>query len=421
MTKKIVEMRQKRAQLIKDGRALLDAAEKDGNRDLTAEERSKYDAIMADVDKIADRVQAEERQSALENDLEKTDDSGVRTQPETENEEQSGHPTDSKEYRKAWRDFLHATDERGTGLIKLRNKYVESRALQMDSDIQGGYVIAPQQFANQVVLKKKDLVFVRNMATVIPMGKAESLGVPTLATEPEDLTWSGEITARDEETAMNFGKRELFPHPMNKLLKVSKKLLRASVIDVEALVRDRIAYKQAVTEETAFLTGSGAQQPLGVFTASNDGISTSQDISTGNTNTSIQTDGLFEAKYGLKQQYRQNCAWIFHRDAVKQIMKLKDGEGDYLLKPDLRSAVGLDRLLGFPVYESEYAPNTFTSGLYVGILGDFSYYWIADALTIQIQRLVELYAATNQDGFIAISETDGMPIQEEAFVRVTLA
>jgi HK97 family phage major capsid protein len=72
------------------------------------------------------------------------------------------------------------------------------------------------------------------------------------------------------------------------------------------------------------------------------------------------------------------------------------------------------------VFLSEYAPNTFTSGKYVGILGDFRFYWIADALDMQIQRLVELYAETNQVGLIGRLETDGMPVLSEAFTRVTL-
>jgi hypothetical protein len=40
---------------------------------------------------------------------------------------------------------------------------------------------------------------------------------------------------------------------------------------------------------------------------------------------------------------------------------------------------------------------------------------------MEMQRLVELYAATNQIGFIGRKETDGMPVLAEAFVRVTLA
>ena len=69
---------------------------------------------------------------------------------------------------------------------------------------------------------------------------------------------------------------------------------------------------------------------------------------------------------------------------------------------------------------SEYAPSTFTENLYIGMLGDFANYWIADALDMTMQRLVELYAATNQVGFISRFESDGMPVLEEAFVRVKL-
>ena len=74
-----------------------------------------------------------------------------------------------------------------------------------------------------------------------------------------------------------------------------------------------------------------------------------------------------------------------------------------------------------PIHASEYAPNTFTTGLYVGIVGDWSQYWIADALDMTVQRLVELYAATNQVGLIGRMESDGMPVLGEAFARVTLA
>jgi HK97 family phage major capsid protein len=80
-----------------------------------------------------------------------------------------------------------------------------------------------------------------------------------------------------------------------------------------------------------------------------------------------------------------------------------------------------DTILDAPYYISEYVPNTFTTGLYVGIIGDMSFYWIADALSLQIQRLVELYAESNQIGLIGRLETDGLPVLEEAFARVTLA
>jgi HK97 family phage major capsid protein len=59
--------------------------------------------------------------------------------------------------------------------------------------------------------------------------------------------------------------------------------------------------------------------------------------------------------------------------------------------------------------------------LYVGIIGDFSFYYIADSLQLEFQRLDELYAGNSQVGFIARLESDGMPVLEEAFARVKLA
>lgn len=80
-----------------------------------------------------------------------------------------------------------------------------------------------------------------------------------------------------------------------------------------------------------------------------------------------------------------------------------------------------DTILGRPFHESEYAPNTFTSGQVVGIIGDFSRYLIADALDMEIQVLDQLYVESNQTGYIARMETDGMPTLENAFARVKLA
>jgi HK97 family phage major capsid protein len=161
---------------------------------------------------------------------------------------------------------------------------------------------------------------------------------------------------------------------------------------------------------------------MGVFTAATIGfgISTARDVSTGNTATAFTFDGLMEALYSLKAQYHPKATWIFHRDAIKMARKLKDGMGQYIWQPSVQQGQP-DLLLGRPYKMSEYCPNTFTASKYVGIIGDFSFYWIADALSMRIQRLNELYAAANQIGFIGRLESDGMPVLNEAFARVKLS
>jgi HK97 family phage major capsid protein len=295
----------------------------------------------------------------------------------------------------------------------------EYRALQADSDVAGGYLLAPQQWSNQLIQAVDNQTFIRQYSTVTMVTTSDSLGAPALAADPEDATWQSEIAAPNEDTAMTLGARELKPNMYAKLLKVSDKLLMTSAVPVENLVMTRLAYKAGVTEEKVFLTGHGAGQPLGCMVADAAGISTDRDASTGNTNTTITFDGLKEAKYSMKGQYWPRLRWIYHRDAVKMLSKIKDGEGRYQWADSVVEGEP-DRLMGFPVHMSEYQSNTFTSGLYVGILGDFSQYWIADLNQVGIKRLDELYAGNFQVGFRLARYIDGMPVLEEAFARVTL-
>jgi len=290
--------------------------------------------------------------------------------------------------------------------------------LQADSDTGGGYLVTPMQFVDRLIQAVDNAVHIRQWATVFSVPSAASLGVPTLESDPADATWTAELGTGTEDSSMGFGRRALTPHPLAKRIKISNKLLRL-VPDSEALVRSRLAYKFAVTWEQAALTGSGSNQPLGVFTASDLGISTGRDVSEDNTDSAVTFDGLINARFALNDAYKLRARWLAHGDFYRQVAKIKDGEGQYIWRQSVMAGEP-DMLLGFPAYASEHAPNTFTTGKYVGMLGDFSHYWIVDALSMSVQRLVELYAETNQVGLIGRLESDGMPVLEEAFVRVKL-
>jgi len=298
--------------------------------------------------------------------------------------------------------------------------FEQLRALQADDDKAGGYTVAPEQFMARLIQDKDRRVFLRPFSTIIPIGKAASIAFPELEDDPADANWTAEIKTGSEDSTMDFKKRALFPHPCAKRIKVSRTLARISAINIEALVRERLAYKFGITEEKAFITGSGVDEPLGVMTASDVGLSASRDVSTGNTTTSVKFDGLMEVVGNMEEQYLTNCRWIFHRNGITKIRKLKDGEGRYIWEP--RTTVNRpDLLLGYPVHQSEYMSNTWTAGLKVGIFGDFTYYWIVDALTYFVQVLNELYAETNQIGYIGRQEVDGAPVHEKAFTRVKLS
>lgn len=424
------ELREKRSRAVHEARVVVETAEAE-KRALTAEEQEQYDRLMAEQDELRGRIERAERIAALDEELDARAD-----EPLTQRENAGGEAAPEQfrfvsrglaalnEQNVDWRSEPAWQALLRTNLPAYRKgfsrfvRYGEQRALQVDSDTAGGYLTAPVQWVDRLIQAIDNQTFIRQWATVIAVPTAQSLGAPSLETDPADPTWTAEIATGTEDSSMAFGRRELFPHPLAKRLKVSKRLLRVYP-NAENLVRDRLAYKFAVTFENAALNGSGSNQPLGIFTASAQGINTDRDAATGNTTTAVTFDGLIEAKYTLKQQYWPNARWLAHSDFYKMVAKLKDDDGQYLWRESVRAGEP-DMLLGMPSYFSAYAPNTFTTGLYVGVLADFSQYWIADALDMQIQRLVELYSETNQDGFIGRLESDGLPVLSEAFVRVTL-
>jgi HK97 family phage major capsid protein len=402
-------MRQKRAKLIADARELLTRSA-DGN--MGAEDQAQYDALFAEGEKLAGTIRQFEALDAAAQALPAPQ---TATTPRTGGEENraNGQAVETRatpEYRAAFEVFLRG------GWNALGP--VEHRALQSDLGTAGGYLVTPMQFVNDLIKGVDNLVMIRQWATTFQVPNAQSLGVPTLEADPSDPTWTAEIATGTEDSTMAFGRRELHPHPLAKRIKISNKLLR-QLPGAETLVRDRLAYKFAVAMEAGYMTGSGAGQPLGVFTASADGIPVARDVATDNAATAPTFAGLINAKFALKGQYWPNARWLFHRDTVKVISKIVDGDGQFIWRVDARQGEP-DMLLGLPVHMSEYAPNTLTASLYVGVLGDFRNYWIADALDMQVQRLVELYAETNQIGLIGRMESDGAPVLAESFVRVKL-
>lgn len=416
--KKIIELRRKRGKLVADARALNDRVEGE-NRAMTQEEQNSWDAMMNEVEALRVQIEREERLLESERELGETDgDNGRRmggdedADPDARGgrEEQGGDPRATAEYRAAFDRYVR----RGLdGLVGMENRAV----LQADSDSGGGFLV-PTALADRLIKAIDNMVYIRQAATVLSVTNAEAMGVPTLETDPSDSVWTSELATGSEDTSTEFGRRDFRPHPLAKRIKISRKLLRL-LPNIDDFIIERLAYKFAITQEKAFLTGDGAGKPLGVFVASAKGISTGRDEATDNTSTAVTADGMINAKYKLKAQYWPNARWLFHRDIVKQVAKLQTDDGHYLWRESARTGEP-DMLLGRPVMMSEEAPNTSTTGQYVGMLGDWSQYWIADALTMQLQRLDELYAESNQVGLIGRMETDGMPVLEEAFVRIKL-
>lgn len=419
---KILELRQARAKALHDARAIHTAAGTE-KRDMSAEESANFDALMLKVDELAEQIKTASEEERDDDEEKKTAEERLAEAEAKEKEDKErslqkrsagrinpeGGDADhraSEKYAKAYRNWVR------TG--------VQHRDLSMTTTA-GGYLVTPTKLSKDLVIALNNMVFLRGLADIETLTEAASLGVPQITTDISDADWTSEVpSSLTADTALVTARRDLTPQFLCKLALISHKLLQFSG-RAEQVVNERLGYKFGVAEEKAFLTGDGSGKPLGVFYASASGIPTSRDVACAS-QTTFTADELINLSMSIPQQYTKSKSfgWIMHRDSVKIARKLKDGEGRYVWQ----IGIGLDRpdtLLGYPLYQSEYAPNTFTTGLYVAALGDFRYYKIVDVANMEVQRLVERYADTNQVGFLGRRYVDGSPVLGAAFSRLKLA
>ena len=397
MSAKLREMLEKRNRSVTEARALVDKAETE-KREMSAEETGQYDALMKEAVSLRDKI---DRETKLQ------EEERANAAASIGKENRGTPPTPDAELRSAaFRNLLR------TGDLSAE----EHRALVTGSDTGGGFLNAPQEFVPQLIAAVKNLVFMEALATPHTTTNANGLGFPTLENDIDDFAMITEIKSAPEDTSLSFGKREFKPHPSSKIIKISDAMLRADGINPEQIVMDRAAYKYAVLKENKYLLGTGDQEPLGVFVASAKGINTDRDV-TLEQSTDFTADDIVNIKYSLKSQYMSKASWLFNRTAVAKLAKVKDGEGRWIF--EMTDKIGeMDQLKGSKLYMSEYVPNTFTAGLYVGMFADFSWYWTVQSLSLRIKRFNELFARERQVGFQFDTEFDGMPGLSEAFARI---
>ncbi len=289
----------------------------------------------------------------------------------------------------------------------MRNKAVSPtvmNALQEGTDSEGGYLV-PDEFEHTLIDALEEENIFRKLAHIIRTATGDRK-IPVVASKGS-ASWvdeEGSITENDD----SFAQVSIGAYKLGTLIKVSNELLNDSVFDLEAYISKEFARRIGNKEEDAFFNGNGSGKPTGIFAASG-GAQTG--VTTASA-TAITADEVIDLFYSLKAPYRKNAVWVINDATIKAIRKLKDGNGNYLWQPALTSGTP-DLLLGRPVYTSSYVP-TIAAGAKTIAFGDFSYYWIADRQGRNFKKLSELYAATDQTGFVATQRVDGKLILSEA-------
>jgi len=388
----INELIEKRANLWKAMDAFLKAQTNDKGV-LSEEDDAKYAAMEHDFDNLSKEIKRLEKRNAIEAELNMPVNRPIVGKPMVEDEdEKTGRA--SKNYKKSFWNVM-------------RSKTVRPEvadALQIGTDSEGGYLV-PDEFENTLVEALEEENIFRKLAHVINTSSGDRK-IPVVASKGTASWVDEEGTISDSDDAFN--QVSIGAYKLGTLIKVSNELLNDSAFNLESYISKEFGRRIGSKEEEAFFTGNGTGKPIGIFNATGGaevGV-------TAASATAITADEIIDLFYSLKAPYRKKAVWILNDSTIKAIRKLKDTTGNYLWQPALTAGTP-DTILGRPVYTSSYVP-TIAAGAKTIAFGDFSYYWIADRQGRIFKKLNELYAATDQTGFVATQRVDGKLVLPEA-------
>ena len=382
---KINELRENRAKAWEAAKNFLDTHQTEKGT-LSAEDAATYDRMEAEVVSLGKEIGRMERREALDAEMNRPVGSPLTSRPGAA-DIKTGHASD--EYKKAM-------------LTALRTNFrTVSNVLMEGTDASGGYLVPTEYDARLVEALEQENV-IRSLATVIQTSGERKINVAASKPAASWVEENGELVFGDA----TFDQVILDAYKLSVAVKVSEELLADNVYDLESFLINAFGRAIANAEEEAFLTGDGISKPTGIFHATKGG-------QTGVTTAgnSITADEVIDLVYKLKRQYRANAVFVTSDSTLAAIRKLKNDNG-YLWQPAL-SAGEPDRLLGYPVYTSQFVP-AIAAGQPVMAFGDLSYYNIGDRGARSFAALHELYAGVGQVAFVAKERVDGRLVLPEA-------
>jgi HK97 family phage major capsid protein len=257
-------------------------------------------------------------------------------------------------------------------------------AMQTGSDPDGGYLV-PKTVSSRIITRIYETSNLRALATVETIGGKE-LEIPRDEGEFGFGGWVGETQAPSETSTSQVGVSKILAHEMFAEPRVTQNMLEDAGLDIEAWVANKVGERMGRIEASAFFTGDGVNKPRGLLSygAGTSNGQIEQVVSGGAT--SITSDALYNLVFQLKDYYTQNANFLMKRTTVRDIMKLKDGQGNYLWQMGDIKGGQPATILSFPVNRCEDMPAVAASSLSVAF-GDFkAAYTIVDRLGLTLLR-----------------------------------
>lgn len=375
---------EKRNAIVADMSKLFDTADTE-KRSFNEDETKKFDEMKKEIADIDAMINRYNEARALEN--------GAPKQEKKEVDQEALE-------MRAFSNFIRTNS----------THYVEERADVNFTTGDNGTLI-PTSIANKIIDTVKNVSPIFSMATKYNVKGNLTFPIYDESTQKITVAYATEFKALNA-SAGKFKGITLGGFLAGSLIKISRSLINNTEFDVAAYVINEMALRIAEFLEHELLVGTGNNAMTGVLSAANTNVYTTQAA------TAISADDLIAVQVKLPQALRKNTAWIMNTSTMLAIRQLKDGEGRYMLQPDLTRGFGYV-LLGAPVYESDTV-DSIAAGKAVIAYGDFSGLYVNLRPGIETQVLQEKYADEHATGFVAWFEADSKIVETQKLVAVKM-
>lgn len=379
----IMELMQKRAKVWEKAKAFVEAHQTE-NGTLSAEDNAAYMKMEQEIEDLTTAIDRQQRAEQMEQRLSAPTNSPLTGRPGngTAGNGKTGRASD--EYKAAM-----------IGAFRSNFRNV-SNVLQEGVDADGGYLV-PEEYDRRLIDVLEEENIMRSLGTKITTSGQHKINIAATKPAASWIEEGGALTFGDATFAQIF----LDAYKLHVAIKVTEELLYDNAFNLENYIIAQFGRALANAEEDAFLNGDGTGKPLGLFAETGGG--TVADTLTA----AVKSDDLISLVYALKRPYRRKASFILNDQTLASLRKLKDNNGAYIWQPSYQAGEP-DRLLGYTVHTSAYAPADAIA------FGDYSYYNIGDRGTRSFAELKELFAGNGMVGFVAKERVDGKLVLPEA-------
>lgn len=391
---KNIELRGKRAELIKNATAIVDAAQKEG-RSLNAEEKSKFDAMEADARSIKEQIDTLERAADLKKEL----------AANTEARQAAPKASKSSTFAKYLRNGMGALNAEERALMgEMRGTSTQV----VGTDSLGGFLV-PQDFSDELDIATLFTGEVERVAKKLNTAGGALLDYPTVndtATDANLISEAAAVTVQD----MTFANKQLSAYNYASQVRVSMQLLQDNAFDLNSFLAESMGERIARASNAALTTGTGSSQPQGIVTGSALGKTAAGAAA-------ITESDILDLIYSIDPSYRNKPSFglMMHDNVASAIRALGFGSSnDFPVFVPSLEAGQPDRIMGVPVYINNDMQSSIATATKTIIAADFSKYVVRNAGGVQFVRLNERYMDELEIGFVAYARKDGAVLDSRA-------